>query len=289
MMPELYLADALGAVGKPLLRVHTAGSVGGATGDRRGQPGPGRRAPPGAGGRVREAVGVQRDVGAVDHAAVRMPVLAGAGGYFAPHIRSYIRRAGAPGAHRRDGRGQGPAQRRLQPVRAPAAGRHDHGVGAGLADAVGPGPLRRDLPVLGRRVRGGHRRRGRGRGLSDGPVAWIRATVDAHRADHVLRQGPREPAGRAPTRRGAVAAGRASPARSSEIDVAEIYVPFSWFEPMWLENLGFAEPGQGWRLTEAGETEIGGSLPVNPSGGVLSLQPDRRVRAAPVRRGGACR
>ena len=33
MMPELYLADALGAVGKPLLRVHTAGSVGGATGN----------------------------------------------------------------------------------------------------------------------------------------------------------------------------------------------------------------------------------------------------------------
>ena len=32
MMPELYLADALGAIGKPLLRVHTAGSVGGATG-----------------------------------------------------------------------------------------------------------------------------------------------------------------------------------------------------------------------------------------------------------------
>src|SRR3989449_11322965 len=31
MMPELYLADALGAVGKPLLRVHTAGSVGGST------------------------------------------------------------------------------------------------------------------------------------------------------------------------------------------------------------------------------------------------------------------
>src|SRR6476660_10495776 len=31
IMPELYLADALGAVGKPLLRVHTAGSVGGST------------------------------------------------------------------------------------------------------------------------------------------------------------------------------------------------------------------------------------------------------------------
>src|SRR3989304_4899583 len=31
MMPELYLADALGATGKPIMRVHTAGSVGGST------------------------------------------------------------------------------------------------------------------------------------------------------------------------------------------------------------------------------------------------------------------
>ena len=31
MMPELYLAAALGAVGKPMIRVHTAGSVGGST------------------------------------------------------------------------------------------------------------------------------------------------------------------------------------------------------------------------------------------------------------------
>ncbi len=31
MLPENYLADALGAIGKPLLRVHTAGSVGGST------------------------------------------------------------------------------------------------------------------------------------------------------------------------------------------------------------------------------------------------------------------
>ena len=31
MLPENYLADALGATGKPLLRVHTAGSVGGST------------------------------------------------------------------------------------------------------------------------------------------------------------------------------------------------------------------------------------------------------------------
>ncbi len=32
MMPELYLSDALVANNKPILRVHTAGSVGGSTG-----------------------------------------------------------------------------------------------------------------------------------------------------------------------------------------------------------------------------------------------------------------
>jgi acetyl-CoA C-acetyltransferase len=42
---------------------------------------------------------------------------------------------------------------------------------------------------------------------------------------------------------------------------------------MWLENLGFAEPGRGRRLTEAGETRLGGVLPVNPSGGVLCSNP----------------
>ena len=58
-----------------------------------------------------------------------------------------------------------------------------------------------------------------------------------------------------------------------EIDAVEMYVPFSWYEPMWLENLGFAEEGEGWKLTEAGVTELDGDLPVNPSGGVLSTNP----------------
>ncbi|HWU20751.1 MAG TPA: thiolase domain-containing protein, partial [Nocardioides sp.] len=58
-----------------------------------------------------------------------------------------------------------------------------------------------------------------------------------------------------------------------EIDVAEIYVPFAWFEPMWIENLGFTPEGEGWKLTEAGETNLGGKLPINVSGGVLSSNP----------------
>jgi acetyl-CoA C-acetyltransferase len=58
-----------------------------------------------------------------------------------------------------------------------------------------------------------------------------------------------------------------------EIDCAEIYVPFSWFEPMWMENLSFAPRGEGWRMTYEGATALDGDLPVNMSGGVLSSNP----------------
>src|SRR5947208_1365437 len=97
MMPELYLADALGAVGKPLLRVHTAGSVGGATGivaTSLVEAGRHRRV-------LAVAFEKQSESNAMWALSITppfsMPVLAGAGGYFAPHIRSYIRRSGAPG------------------------------------------------------------------------------------------------------------------------------------------------------------------------------------------------
>ena len=58
-----------------------------------------------------------------------------------------------------------------------------------------------------------------------------------------------------------------------QLDCAEIYVPFSWYEPMWLEALLITPVGEGWKATQSGATEIGGELPVNPSGGVLSSNP----------------
>jgi acetyl-CoA C-acetyltransferase len=42
---------------------------------------------------------------------------------------------------------------------------------------------------------------------------------------------------------------------------------------MWLESLGFAAEGEGWKLTESGATALDGSMPVNMSGGVLSSNP----------------
>jgi acetyl-CoA C-acetyltransferase len=58
-----------------------------------------------------------------------------------------------------------------------------------------------------------------------------------------------------------------------EIDVAEIYDAFTYQELLWCEGLGFCERGKGGRLIESGVTRMGGSLPVNPSGGVLSAHP----------------
>jgi acetyl-CoA C-acetyltransferase len=58
-----------------------------------------------------------------------------------------------------------------------------------------------------------------------------------------------------------------------DIDVAEIYDAYSYMELMWYEGLGFATDGKGKDLIKSGATEMGGELPVNPSGGVLSAHP----------------
>ncbi|MBU2547861.1 MAG: thiolase family protein [Proteobacteria bacterium] len=55
-----------------------------------------------------------------------------------------------------------------------------------------------------------------------------------------------------------------------QLDVAEIYDAFSYMELMWYEGLGFCPEGGGGKLMDAGVTQMGGDLPVNPSGGCLS-------------------
>ena len=55
-----------------------------------------------------------------------------------------------------------------------------------------------------------------------------------------------------------------------EIDAAEIYDAFSYMEPLWYEGLGFSAEGKGVELLRDGATSMGGAIPVNPSGGVIS-------------------
>ncbi|WP_374999471.1 thiolase domain-containing protein [Aeromicrobium sp. CTD01-1L150] len=272
MMPELYLAEALGAAGKPLLRVHTAGSVGGSTAIVAAslvQAGIHERV-------LTVAFEKQSESNAMWALSIAvpfiMPVHAGAGGYFAPHVRSYIRRAGAP-----DHIGAIVAAKdRQNALHNPYAHLHnaDTTVESVLASQMLWDPIRYDETCPS----------------SDGACAmviasesavdrsditnpaWIHGTqmrsepTTAAERDQVNPQAGREAAAALWKQAGIV-----SPI--DEIDCAEIYVPFSWFEPMWLENLGFAEQGTGWKLTEAGQTRIDGRIPVNMSGGVLSSNP----------------
>ncbi|GAA4718904.1 thiolase domain-containing protein [Nocardioides conyzicola] len=270
MMPELYLAEALGAVGKPLLRVHTAGSVGGSTAivaSSLVSSGVHKRV-------LTVAFEKQSESNAMWALSVplpfNMPVHAGAGGYFAPHVRSYIRRSGAPthvGAIVA-------AKDRQNALKNPYAHLHnqDTTVESVLASQMLWDPIRYDETCPS----------------SDGACAlvivdedtakaspnpaWIHGTVmrseatSAAERDQVNPQASRDAAAYLWK-----TAGISSPI--DEIDMAEIYVPFSWFEPMWLESLGFAAEGEGWKLTESGGTAMTGVLPVNCSGGVLSSNP----------------
>jgi acetyl-CoA C-acetyltransferase len=60
----------------------------------------------------------------------------------------------------------------------------------------------------------------------------------------------------------------------SQIDVAEISTEYSYQEPLWMEGLGFCGRGEGGKLVDSGTIEMGGQLPVNPSGGVLPGNPN---------------
>lgn len=271
MMPELFMADALGATGKPLIRVHTAGSVGGSTGivvASLVKSGVHKRV-------LAVAWEKQSESNAMWALSIpvpfNMPVGAGAGGYFAPHIRSYIRRSGAPehiGA-------MVAVKDRLNGSKNPYAHlkQPDITIESVQASQMLWDPVRYDetcpssdgacAMVIGNEEAA----------AADGrQVAWIHAT--AMRTEPTTFAGRDQVSPQAGKDAAAAlwkAAGITDPL--AEIDAAEIYVPFSWFEPMWLENLGFVGEGEGWKLTEAGDTALGGRLPVNPSGGVLSSNP----------------
>jgi acetyl-CoA C-acetyltransferase len=274
MMPELFLADALGATGKPLFRVHTAGSVGGSTAIVASQ-----LIASGIHERVL-TVAFEKQSESNAMWALSMPIPfqpplhAGAGGYFAPHIRSYMRRSKAP-----DHIGILVALKdRLNALKNPYAHLHNHET---TFDSIKDSmmlwdPIRFDETcpssdgafaiVMGSEKVGDEAAaQGRNPAWIHGTAMRSEPTMSADR-DTVLPLG------------GALCAkdvyrqaGITDPRR--QVDCAEIYVPFSWFEPMWMENLLFAEPGEGWKMTEEGATALDGDMPVNMSGGVLSTNP----------------
>lgn len=57
---------------------------------------------------------------------------------------------------------------------------------------------------------------------------------------------------------------------SKEIDVAELYLPYTYAGLKYIEALDFCGPGEGPEFVGQGHTEMDGTIPVNPSGGVIS-------------------
>ncbi len=271
VMPELYLADALGAVGKPMLRVHTAGSVGGSTAIVAA-----KLVMAGIHERVLTvAFEKQSESNATWGLTVEMPfsspLVAGAGGYFAPLIRAYIRRSGAP-THI----GHLVAVKdRLNALHNPKA--HLHLPDIDLATVAESFLLWEPLRYLdvcpssdgAMALVIGSEQVAKN---ATGPVAWIHGT--AMRSEPTMFAGRDQVnplAGRKCAADVYAQAGIKDPRK--DFDCAEVYVPFSWYEPMWLENLGFCAEGDGWKLTEQGATAMDGDIPWNPSGGVLSSNP----------------
>lgn len=267
IQPELFLADALGAAGKPMLRVHTAGSVGGSTfivGSHLVQSGIHDRV-------LTVAWEKQSEGNAQWGLAGGRSGGQGAGGAFAPWMRAYIARSGAP-----DYIGWMVAVKdRLNALRNPYAHLRlpDITIEKVKESAMLWDPIRflESCPS------------------SDGAAAAVLSNAEAAASDSiqaawVAATAVRSELGRFPGRDPVRPLAGVECARDvyrqagierplTEIDVAELYVPFSWYEPMWLEGHGIAEPGEGWKLVDSGATEIDGSFPVNPSGGVLSTNP----------------
>jgi len=267
MMPELYLADAIGAAGKPLMRVHTAGSVGGTTAvvaSHLVQSRVHKRV-------LAVAFEKQSEGNAQWGLAGGRSGGMGAGGIFAPWMQSYIDRSGAP-----EHIGWMVAVKdRLNALKNPYAHLK-------LADITIEKV--KESPMLWEPIRFLESCPSSdgacaivltdeaGAKASSSTPAWITATsVRSELASFPGRDPVRPQAGVDCSADLYRLAGVTDPRR--DFDVAEIYVPFSWYEPMWLEGHDIAGLGEGWKMVDSGATAIDGDFPVNPSGGVLSSNP----------------
>lgn len=72
------------------------------------------------------------------------------------------------------------------------------------------------------------------------------------------------------TARGAEGAFEMAGIGPQDVDVAEIHDAFTIAELMYYEAFGFCGRGEAHALLKSGATSLGGSIPVNPSGGLLS-------------------
>ena len=272
MMPEIYLAPALGAVGKPMFRVHTAGSVGWV--DRPGGRPPGQVGHPPAGpdGGLREAVRLRRHVGPVGSPALRRPP-AGRGRR-ATSPRTSGPTCAVPGAPDHIGR-MVAVKDRQNAMRNPYAHLHLADIDMKMVEESMMlwEPLRylESCPS------------------SDGAAAMVLAAEDAPSRATTRRRGstgrpcaPSRPCSPAATRSIPRPGGTARPTSTrrpgSPTRGSSSTAPRSTCRSAGTSRCGWrtwasATSGDGWKLTESGATAFDGDIPWNASGGVLSSNP----------------
>ncbi|QTJ65967.1 thiolase family protein [Rhodococcus sp. ZPP] len=103
--------------------------------------------------------------------------------------------------------------------------------------------------------------------FTDRPV-WVRGVGSG--LDSVMAQHKRDMTSFPSTVRAAKQAFAMAGLSPSDVDVAEVHDFFTGIELISYEDLGFADRFEGFKLLEAGVTSVGGSLPVNPSGGLIA-------------------
>ena len=271
-LPERWLAGALGAYGKPILRIHTMGSVGGSTAISAFY-----HVASGIFDKVL-AVGFEKQ-SEVDTTWVFSAgagrgrnFSTGAGGAFAPVARFYMEHWKAPPE-------MGPRvavkDRNNATLRNPYA--HWQKGTVTLEDILespmlwDPFRLLESSPTSDGAAAMIFAAEELAPKLNPKPV-WVKAAT-AMTEGVTMGMGMRAmpPAAVACAKRAYADAGITHPRK--DLQMAEIYTPFSWIEFILYEGLGFCEEGQGWRLLDEGVTEFDGSFPIDPSGGVISTNP----------------
>jgi benzoylsuccinyl-CoA thiolase BbsB subunit len=94
--------------------------------------------------------------------------------------------------------------------------------------------------------------------------------VASHVASGLFESGPRDMTSPEITVRCAKDTYEEAGIGPEDIDVAEVHDAFTSAELMYYEAFGFCERGEAAHMLESGASSLGGRIPVNPSGGLLS-------------------
>jgi acetyl-CoA C-acetyltransferase len=102
----------------------------------------------------------------------------------------------------------------------------------------------------------------KGWGHRTAPISYAQKIEEGRDGDYVF-----------PHVRGTItdAFARAGMSGVDDVDGIETHDCFTSTEYMAIDHFGITSPGESWKAVEGGDIEIGGRIPVNPSGGLIGL------------------